>query len=871
MSMAGLPAGTVTFLLTDLVGSTKAWEASPASMREAMARHDRIVASRLGRHMGVEAGRAGDSVLAVFERAADGAACALELQRDFAEEGWPPGSDLKVRIALHTGEAELRRGQYYGLVLNRCARLLGTCHGGQVLITQATEQLLVDELPSRAALWDLGFHRLKDLTRPEHVFQLVDLDRPIEFPPIRSMQRRLSNLPAQLTPFIGREDELAQLHELHRRARLLTLTGPGGAGKTRLGLQLAAEVVGEHADGVWLVELDALSDPRLVPVAVAGGLGLKQQPGRRMADTLIDHFRDQNLLLILDNCEHVLDTAAELTEELLKGCEWVSVLATSREPLKVPGELTWRIPPLGSEEALRLFAERAQSRESRFRLTVDITEIVSRICQRLDRIPLAIELAAARVTVMPVDAILSHLESRFSLLTDGSRTTPNRQRTLKAAMDWSYDVLTEPEKILFRRVSIFAGRFSLGAAEAVCSDAKLPQSTVLNLIAQVVDKSLVTVEEGRYRCLETIRAYGRERLVESGELEPTQRNIGAYLHALAEARKPGQLAAWLDRLEAVSDDIPSTLRWSAQADPALGARLTLALALFWQLRGHAAEPRHYAKQLLERTPSGSPEHAALLQLAGAFAYSQADFTTARQLLNEALQEARIAGDRRTVVRALDTIGLLEAAQGEVVTSEAALEEGLTMAQELSFPEGEAGILQQLALLAGRRQDVREARSLFERSIQVRQSAGRPDENSMALTFLAAVALLEGDLEAARRCITEALEIGRALRDQRVAFSLDVLACLAALEGHAERAVQLGGAGSAMHEANGNTPPETWSQSVTRLLEPAREALGQETAKAAWEAGRRMDFDDAMEFALVGANKVEPVAPSQPTEGQVTTV
>src|ERR1700686_76558 len=436
--MSGLPEGTLTFMLTDLVGSTRAWESAPAAMREAMARHDRIVDRCLTEHHGTEvpSGRAGDSILAVFSRAADAATGALSLQRDFAAERWPADVTLEIRVALHSGEAELRQGQYHGQVLNRCARLLATCHGGQVLLTGATEQLLVDELPPRTGLRDLGLHRLKDLARPEHVFELIDPDHPRAFPPIRS-QLPASNLPIQLTPFIGRDGELRQLRELQGRARSLTLTGPGGSGKTRLALELASELEAEHADGVWFIELGPVSGPQLVPQAVADALHLKEQASRRLADTLADHLRERSTLLVLDNCEHVIDAVAELTVELLKECEQLNVLATSREPLKVPGEVTWRVPPLGRDEAVRLFAARATAHEAQFRIRDDNLDAVVRICESVDRIPLAIELAAARVPVMPLGEILSRLAKSFGLLTAGSRTTASRQQTLRATPGWS--------------------------------------------------------------------------------------------------------------------------------------------------------------------------------------------------------------------------------------------------------------------------------------------------------------------------------------------------------------------------------------------------------------------------------------------------
>ena len=852
--MAGLPQGTLTFMLTDLVGSTRAWESAPAAMREAMAGHDRIVDECLTQHHGTEvpSGRAGDSILAVFPRAADAATGALSLQRAFAAERWPVGVDLEIRVALHSGEAELRQGQYHGQVLNRCARLLATCHGGQVLLTSATEQLLVDELPPKIELRDLGLHRLKDLARPEHVFELVDANHPREFPPIRS-QQPASNLPVQLTAFIGRDGELRELRELKGHARSLTLTGPGGSGKTRLALALASELAAEHADGVWFVELGPVSGPHLVPQAVADTLHLKEQASRRLADTLADHLRERRSLLVLDNCEHVIDVVAELTVELLKECEGLKVLATSREPLKVPGEVTWRVPPLGREEAVRLFADRATAHEAQFRISDDNIDTVVRICECVDRIPLAIELAAARVPVMPLDEILSRLEKSFGLLTAGSRTTVSRQQTLRATLDWSYDLLSDTERTLFRRLTIFAGRFGLQAAEAVCSDDRLRRDAVLDLLARLVDKSMVTLDGGRYRCLETIRSYGRQRLEDTGKLDPLQAQLGEYLIGLARAREPGHLADWLDGVEAVYDDVSATLAWSQTTDPQLGLALAIALDVFWQLRGHASEPRQFAEAILAHTSPDFPFRPAALYLAGAFAYLQGDFATARRRIDEAVTEARTAGDWPTLLRALERSGLMAAAAGDLAASEAALDAALALAREHGDQATEASILHQLGLRASQKPDLPAARALLEKSLALRRTLERSDEASMSLTFLAAVALLQSDAETSRRCIIESLEIGRALRDRRAAWSLDVLACLITREGNLERALQLAGAGSAMHEASGNTPPAPWEAFVSPHVQIARNGLDPEVARIKWDAGRRMAFDEALDFALAGVS------------------
>ncbi|HYM49863.1 MAG TPA: NB-ARC domain-containing protein [Candidatus Limnocylindrales bacterium] len=846
--MAGLPQGTLTFMLSDLVASTKTWEATPVGMRDAMARHDRIVADALRRHHGhdVRSGRAGDSFLAVSRRAQDAAACALTLQREFAREPWPAGARLQIRITLHTGEAQLRAGQYYGIALARCARVLSACHGGQILMTAATQQLLADEPPPRSALRDLGFHRLKDLERPEHVYQLDDLDRPMEFPAIRSVLDAHSNLPIPLTAFIGRQDELGELRDLLEGGRLLSVIGPGGAGKTRIALQLASELTHAYPDGAWLVELGPLADPGLVPLAVAESLGLSEQPGRPIADTVVGHLRARRLLFVIDNCEHVVEAAATLVADLLARCPHLRLLATSREPLGVPGEITWRVPPLGEEASVQLFLDRARARQPRLQVGDRDRTTITRICERLDGIPLAIELAAARLPALPLDEISSRLERRFTLLTLNDRTTPTRQRTLRAAMDWSYELLTEPEKSFFRQVSIFSGRFALPAAEAIGAGAS---EEAVERLGALVQKSLVIMDDGRYRLLETIRAYGRERLDQVGESDAMHRRVAGYLLGLAESRVPGHLAEWLNTLEAVHDDTRATLHWAAAADPQLGMRLALALYRFWQLRGHASEPRQFAQEMLERLPAGSPMHAVGLHLAGAFAFVQGDPATAGRMVDAALQEARQAGDLQAVLRALDTRGLVSAAEGDVARSEAALKEALTLARELGERDAEAAVLHQLGLAAGRRGALPEARRLLAQSIDVKRALGCADEASMTLTFLAQASLLNGDLEDSRRCIAEALQIGLALGDRRAAFSLDVLACLNALEDHPERSLTLAAAGAAMHDASGNTPPESWTVLVSSLVQRARQTLEGQAADAAWAAGRRMTFDEALHFAI----------------------
>jgi predicted ATPase/class 3 adenylate cyclase len=540
--MPELPSGTVTFLLTDVEGSTALWEEASEAMRAALARHDVLFEDAVRAHGGVHIRPRGegDSRFAVFSGAPEAVAAGLAIQRAFAAEPWPTPRPIRVYTGLHTGQAELRDGDYYGSAVNRCARIRGIGHGGQILLSEATAALVPDDLPDGVTLLNLGEHRLKDLTRPERVFQLVSRDLPFEFPLLRSLDVLPNNLPRQLTSFVGREQEMAEVKRLLTATSLLTLVGAGGAGKTRLSLQVAADVLDDYRDGVWLVELAPLTDPVLVPQAVASTLGLPERASHPTVLTLEEHLRPRSLLLILDNCEHLVTACAVLAETLLRACPNLSILATSREGLGIAGETTWRIPSLSLPdvqhfsfgapdvasalshyESVRLFIDRALAVAPAFAVTNHNAPAVAQICQHLDGIPLAIELAAVRVKVLAPEQIAARLDDRFRLLTGGSRTALPRQQTLRALVDWSYDLLTGPERILFRRLSVFAGGWLLEASEGICAGDGVEELEVLDLLAQLVDKSLVLAEEhvgeARYGLLETLRQYGTEKLRAAGE------------------------------------------------------------------------------------------------------------------------------------------------------------------------------------------------------------------------------------------------------------------------------------------------------------------------------------------------------------------
>lgn len=845
------PGRIVVFLLTDLEGSTQNWERRPAAMREAMAKHDEIVRGCIEPQGGtlIESGREGDSILSTFPNAPAAARAAVEIQRGINQATWPEDMRFRIRIAIHAGAAQLRGGHYFGQPLNRCARLLAVCHPGQTVVSQATHELLADELPPDCELWDLGQHRLKDVQRPEHVFQLADRKHPARFPPFQSLGSDRSNLPVQVTTFVGREDDLRELKSLLEDGRLVTLAGPGGCGKTRLAQQLAAGLVGDgNPDGVWFADLTPLTDPNLVPNTVAASLGLQEQARRTQLETLIEHCRSRKLVIVLDNCEHVVDGVARLTLELISSCPDLHVITTSREPLRVPGEIVWRVNPLSVPEATRLFLDRARSSAPTFVLAEGGLPVVTRICERLDGIPLAMELAAARVPFMPVDEILDRLERGMSLLSAGSRTAATRQQTLRATMEWGHNLLSAPEQVLFRRLAVFPGSYSLEACEQICSDAGVSVDSIVDVLAELASKSLVLPLEGRYGMLATIRAYALERLEAAGELEEIHARHADFYLKQAASRRPGTLAAWLDRLEEERDNLNSALRWATKSDPDVAADLADALFEFWLTRAHMSEGRQALEDLIERLSSDHPLRSTLVLHAGALAYVAGDFDVARARLDNGVDAARSSDDQVALAFGLLCIGLLDSALNNLESAQAALEEALELSRKIQNREQEGEVLHQLGMVSIMRGDAGAGASLLRQSLDTRRGAGRPDEAGMTLTFLSVVALTSGD-ERARELIHEALEIGRALRDRRSAWSLDVLACICATEGDAERALRLAGSASAMFDATGQKPPAGWLQFMAGFLAPAREALGATGTETAWAAGRSMDFDAVLDYAL----------------------
>jgi predicted ATPase/class 3 adenylate cyclase len=579
-SVSTRPSGMVAFLFSDIEGSTQRWESHRDAMEAALARHDALLRAAIETHGGYVFKTIGDAFCAAFTTVPGAIAAALKAQLALQDEDFSAVEGLRVRMALHAGESTERDGDFFGPTVNRVARLLAIAHGGQVLISGIAADLSHGEIPLQSSLRDLGFARLKDLTAPEHVWQLDILGQPNAFPPLRSLDTLPNNLPIQRTSFVGREQDVAEVKELLDHHRLLTLVGSGGVGKTRLAIQVGAELLDRYPDGVWFVDLAPISDPELVASVVAQALEMSQQRGRRVDEAIPEWLRRKQLLLILDNCEHLLEPIAALADAILAMAPDVRTLATSRQGLDINGEAVHRLPTLGvpadtaglhTDEALRygaiaLFVDRATAADTRFALTDDNAPTVAEICRRLDGIALAIELAAARVRVLSIPSLAKRLDERFKLLTGGSRTALPRQQTLSALIGWSYELLRPVEQQLFARVGIFAGSFDLAAAERVCAGDGLEESDVWELLVSLTDKSLVVASTGgeqeRYQVNESTRAYALERLGERREALATLH--GAYFaeQALAADERfgTGSTIAWVVAVQRDLDNYRAALQ-----------------------------------------------------------------------------------------------------------------------------------------------------------------------------------------------------------------------------------------------------------------------------------------------------------------------
>lgn len=900
--MVELPTGIVTFLFTDVEGSTQMLERVPAAYGESLKRHDAILRSAVAAHRGVVFETVGDAIYAAFDRATEAIAAALQAQLELRREAWGEIGEFRVRMGLHTGEAERRGDHYFGRALYRCARLTAIGYGGQVLVSSTTASLVGHGLPSGAALRSLGSHRLKDLAEPEEPYQLEHVELIAEFPPLRSLDARPNNLPVEISTFVGRERELAEVRRLLDAKRLVTITGAGGTGKTRLSLQIAAEAIDGFADGVFFVPLAAVAEARLVLAEIAQAFGVREAAGQSLAERVKEHLAAKDLLLVLDNFEHVIH-AAEIVADLLSGAARLKVLVTSRAPLRVAGEQEYPLPPLDVPDfhgpvpleklveyaAVRLFSERAIEVRPDFAVTTENANSVVEICRRLDGLPLAIELAATRIKLFDPESLLRRLGHGLGLLVDGRRDAPARQKTLRGAIAWSHDLLGDSERELFRRLAVFRGGFTLEAAEATCgSDGAFD---VLGGLSALVENSLVrqdkTVTE-RFAMLETIRAYALEQLASEHDAIALRRRHAQHFLAMAErARNAGsdERQASQDRLERDHENIHAAVEWAAENDEGdLGLRIAVAATPFWSRGGHWAEGVTLLRSVLAlpTASAASAERGAALTALGTLAQIRGDMAEAQVALQESIRIWRALGEGPRLVEALYALSDAYGYCGDYARLAAVTEEALALARSVHAPmvtnslfnlglarafggELEGGrLLVEEALqrghdpvkllglgeLARMASDYERSAELLEKSLAELRSRRSQLWVAPALAGLALTVALRGEVPRATVLVMEGLEIGRKLGHQiALAFGLDVLAILRAETGQVASAARLFGAADALRARTGMAVWEPARLHAERARERARASLGDAGFAQACEEGRRMSLERALAEAL----------------------
>jgi predicted ATPase/class 3 adenylate cyclase len=922
--MSELPSGTVTLLFTDIEGSTRLLQHLGGRYSNVLAEHRRLLRAAFAEHRGCEVSAEGDGFFVAFPQASDAVAAAVDGQRALAAHSWGEGVGLRVRMGMHSGEPTVVAGDYVGLDVHRAARICAAGHGGQVLLSGVTRELVGRGLAPGIELRDLGKHRLKDLTQPEQLYQLVIPSLAADFPALRTVERQRTNLPAPLTGFVGRRRELEEITTLLGResVRLLTLTGPGGSGKTRLALRVAAGLVEEFPDGVVLVELASIEDPTLVPAAVAGALGIREALDQPVPETLTDRLGDQRLLLVLDNFEQVLPAAA-VVHRLLVACAQVKVLVTSRAALHVSGEQEYPVPPMAvpdlgvsprpdgdvASEAVALFADRARAVRPDFAVTAGSAASVAEICQRLDGLPLAIELAAVRIKLLPLEAMLERLQHRLPLLTGGARDLPARQQTLRATLEWSYRLLAPAEQRLFARLAVFAGGCTVEAAEAVCdldSDAE-----VLAGLDSLVDKNLLRTSDGdrgvaRVGMLETIREYAHELLDTGGEAALLARRHADYFLDLAR-QADGLLSGtehrmWFKQLAADLDNFRAALAWSvAQQQYETTAELAEGLRLYWEDRGPVSEGLRWLDAALQHR-----EHLSLPTLtrvlstkAALLLVIQGDRNQAIPLLHETLRLARELGDTTRVVRTLSYLGIVADQEGDyqrsvalhdeavalartqpdqrVLTTalvnqsgvfmlhgqyaqaRAALEESRVLARQAGGPRDMAYVLTYLATVVLAEQDYQQAIPMMEESLTLGRELESPALIAAPLCGLGLAALYQGDHDRASALFEEALTLAKRTEDTYVIKDcLWGLAGVADAKGQSSRLVRLWAVAVALDEAVRLLTPDV--QPLRRRLgSTVRARLNADAVEAELAKGRAANLDEVVAYALGGVGDLQEPA------------
>jgi predicted ATPase len=904
--MSILPVGTITFLFTDIEGSTHLLQQLDDKYAEVLGEQQTLLRAIFDRH----GGRVVDTQAAV------------EAQRALAAHAWTDGVAVRVRMGLHTGEPTVSGERYIGIDVHRAARIGAAGHGGQVLLSQTTRDLVETELPEGVSLRDLGEHHLKDLRRPKRIFELVIAGLPTDFPPLKTLDTLPNNLPLQLTSFIGRERELREVKQLLSTTRLLTLTGPGGSGKTRLALQVAAEAIEQFPDGVFFVALAPITEPGLVASTIAQTLGVAERAGQSILNSLKEYLQARHMLLFLDNFEQVISAAPRLVE-LLAACSQLNLLVTSREGLRVRGEREYPVPPLALPNltelprleslsqyaSVELFVQRAQAIKPEFHLTNETAPAVAEICYRLDGLPLAIELAAARVKLLPPRAMLARLEHRLEFLTSGARDLPARQQTLRNAIAWSYDLLDENERKLFRRLSVFVGGCTLDAAEAVARDnverergSERAPGSVLDQLSSLLDKSLLREVEAangepRFVMLELLREFGLEQLEASGEQETIRHRHANFFLALAEqaeaSLESGEQLEWMNRMEREHDNLRAALEWSKTAEDAgeLCLRLAGTLGLFWEVRGYFSEGRERLSAVLsiKTAQARTAARAKLLARAAELAFRQSDYPATVSFAGESLAISREIGDKRGIASALIKLGNAATEAGDYATAPGFLEEALTIWRDLEDKHGTARALINLgwaALRSGdyqladerleealilsrelgdtrgigfalsglgevalRQGDYARATRLVEESLELRRQIGNKWGVGVSLGTLGWVAMREGDWNRALARLGESLEVRREIGDKSgSAWCLERLAEVAMAEGQAEKAVRIFGAASTLRTSIGSVIDAVDQPEYKRTLAALRAELGEAHFTAAWTEGGKLTLEQAVAYA-----------------------
>ncbi len=897
LAASGESLAGVTTLFTDIEGSTRLWETQSAAMRAALAAHDALAQGLVAAHGGRVVKTTGDGLHAVFADAADAVRAMVALARALADPASTAGLPLPVRLGAHCGADEWRGGDYYGRDVNRAARLMGVAHGGQLLVSQAVVDRVGERWPAGVSTRDLGLVRLRDLAEPQRVHQLLHAGLRASFPALRSLEATPNNLPAQLNRFIGRAAESAALRGLLAGSRLVTVLGLGGLGKSRLAVQLAAEMLDEFPDGVWFAELAGITEASLVPATVAGVLGVQEEPGRTLTESIQQVLRDRRTLLVVDNCEHVVAACAELVKRLLRGTRSLRVLATSREALNIAGESCYALPALAAPlhprgaprpaplaeaspealmdlDAVRLFVDRAQSAQRGFVLAPVNAPAVASICAQLDGIPLALELAAARVRSLSVQTLADRLADRFRLLRTTDQTVLPRQRTLRALIDWSHELLDDAERRLFARLSVFTGGFTLEAAEAVApqgeDDPLLAPPEVLDRLASLVEKSLVSMaaDGSRYRLLDTVRAYAADKLAALPEeaLGVADRHLGFYL-GLAEAglegSKRADASAWMARLDLEQENLLAAQRHAIDrggedAQPAL--RLAYALGMYWTAKGLVGLSRRMSEQALARpgAQAATPHRVAGLLTLGQDAYFSGDAEGARPRVEEAIALSRAIGSEHWLMRSLAANAYVALARQAVEVAEPSFAEALALARQAGDDQLCASVVSGLLLVKRGQGDLLAAGALAAESLAFARRSARPDAVAVALINAAMVALDAGQTERVPAALREVIGLAGQLDAVTLhLYALDLAMALAAEvgePGEAAAAARWAGHADRLQLETGLQRDPIDQAFVERRKARLRDALGEEGLQRERSQGERLGTPEVVAELLAWLNR-----------------